>query len=155
MPHTLHTRTHLFVLGALFHDAVGLPELALSTTRPSNQTRLHGEDQLIWVLLPVELFDSCRLKDSHLAAAAALLATAALPPVLADAAAAAVLAPAAPLTVLADAAAAAVLADAALPPVLAEAAAAALLAPAALPPVLAEAAAAALLALLALPPVLA
>ena len=69
------------------------------------------------------------------ATAAAVLALAALPPVLANAAAAALLARAAHPPVLADAAATALLALAALPPVLAEAAAAALLALAALPPV--------------------
>ena len=89
------------------------------------------------------------------AAAAALLALAALPPVVADATTAAVLAHAAPPPVLAEAAAAAVLAQGAPPPVLAEAAVAAVLARAAPPPVLAEAAAAALLAQAALPPVLA
>jgi len=66
--------------------------------------------------------------------------------VLADAAAAAVLAPTAPPPVLAEAAATAVLAPAALPPVLAVAAAAAFLAVVALPPVFADAAAAAVLA---------
>ena len=57
------------------------------------------------------------------AAAAALLAQAAHPPVLADAAAAALLARAAPPPMLANAAAAALLAPAALPPMLANAAA--------------------------------
>ena len=110
--------------------------LAFSTSRPANQAYLHGWDPLIWVLLPVEFFDRCRLDESHVAAAAALLA------------------PAAPLTVLADAGAAAALALAALPSVLAEAAAAAFLAHAAHPPVFADAAAATLLALAALPLVL-
>ena len=89
------------------------------------------------------------------AAAAAVLAEPALPPVLADADAAAVHALAAPPPVLAHAAAAAVLAVVAMPPVLADAAAAAVLALGAHPPVLADAAAAALLALAAHPPVLA
>ena len=114
---------------------------------------MHRWDPLIWVLLPVELFDLCRLDESHVTAAAALLALAALPSMLADAAAAAVLAQGAPPPVLADAAAAAVLALGALPPVLAKAAAAAVLARGALSPVLADAAAAALLAPAALPPV--
>ena len=109
----------------------------------------------LWVLLPVELFDLCRVDESHGTAAAALFALAAPPPVLTDTAAAAVLALAAPPSVFADATAAALLAIAALPPVLADATAAALLAPAALPLVLAEAAAAALLADDAPPPVLA
>ena len=98
---------------------------------------MHRGDQLIWVLLPVELFDLCRLEESHVTAAAALLARGAPPPVLADAAAAALLAPAALPPVLAEATAAAVLASAAPPPMLAEATAAAVLAVAALPPVLA------------------
>ena len=66
--------------------------LALTSSRPANQACLHGWDPLIWVLLPVELFDLCRLDENHVAAAAAVLALAALPPVLAEAAAAAVLA---------------------------------------------------------------
>jgi len=70
------------------------------------------------------------------AAAAALHALAALPPVLAEAAAAtAVLAVVTLSPVLAEAAAAALLAPPALPAVLADATAAAVLAPAALPPV--------------------
>ena len=93
--------------------------LALSTSRPANQACLHGWYPLIWVLLPVELFDRCRLDESHVAAAAALLALAApLPSVLAEAAAAALLAHAAHPPVLADAAAATLLALAALPLVL-------------------------------------
>ena len=98
---------------------------------------MHGWDPLVWVLLPVEFVDLCRLEENHVTATAALLALGAPPPVLAEAAAAAVLAPVALPPVLADTAAAAVLAQGALPPVLAEAAAAAVLAPAALPPVLA------------------
>ena len=47
------------------------------------------------LFLLVKLFDLCRLKNDHGAAAAALLAPAAHPPVLAEAAAAALLAPAA------------------------------------------------------------
>ena len=108
-----------------------------------------------YVIVNLVYFDRCRLEKDYgfLTAAAALLALAALPPVLAEAAAAALLAQAAPPPVLADAAAAALLALAALPSVLAEAAAAALLALAALPPMLADANAAALLAPVALPPV--
>ena len=93
--------------------------LALTTPRPTNHARLHRGDALIWVLLPVELFDLCRLEESHGTAAAALFAHAAHPPVLADATAAALLAPAALPPVIAKAAAAALLADAALVSVLA------------------------------------
>ena len=93
--------------------------LALTTSRPTNHACLHRGDQLIWVLLPVEIFDLCRLEESHGAATAALLALAAHPPVLADAATATLLALAALPPVLADTAAAALLADAAHPPVLA------------------------------------
>ena len=57
--------------------------LALSTSRPANQACLNRWDPLIWVLLPVEFFDLRRLDDSHVTAAAALLAVAALPPMLA------------------------------------------------------------------------
>ena len=64
-------------------------------------------EPLIWLFLPAEFLDLCRIKDNHVTAA--LLAQAALS------------------LVLADAFATAVLALAALPPVLAEAAAAALL----------------------------
>ena len=119
--------------------------------------------------LPFELFDCYRLEDNNMAAAllaaaalppvladaaaAALLALAALPPVLAKAAAAALLAAAAHSPVLAYAAAAAVLAGVVLSPVLANAAADALLAGAAPLPVLAEAFASALLAVVAPPPV--
>ena len=89
------------------------------------------------VLVDSVYFDRRRLEKDYgfLTAAAALLALAAPPPVLAHAAAAALLAPAALPPVLAEAAAAALLALAAPPPVLAEAAAAALLADVALPPV--------------------
>ena len=73
--------------------------------------------------------------SSYLTAAAALLAPAALPSVLADVAATAILALPALPPVHADAAPAALLAPAALPPLLAEAGAAALLAPVASPPV--------------------
>ena len=93
--------------------------LALTTSRPTNHACLHRGDQLIWVLLFVELFDLCRLDESHGTATAALLALAAPPPMLADAAAAALLALGAPPSVLADATAATVFAPAALPPVLA------------------------------------
>ena len=109
----------------------------------------------MWVLLPITLFDLCRLEDSHGTVVAALLAPAALPPVLADAAAAAVLALAAVPPVLAKSAGAALLAIAAPPPVLTDVATAALLAPAAPPPMLAELAATALFAQAAIPPVLA
>ena len=129
--------------------------LALTTSRPTNHACLHRGDQLIRVLLPVEYFDICRLKDSHGTAAATHLALGAPPLVLADAAAAALLADAAHPPVRADAAAAALLAGAAMPSVLTDAAAATVLAPAAHPPVLAHAAAAALLAGAAVPPVLA
>ena len=57
--------------------------LALTTSRPANQACLHGWDPVIWVLLPVEFFDLCRLDENDVTAAAAVLA------------------PAAPLTVLA------------------------------------------------------
>ena len=57
------------------------------------------------------------MTDSHMNATAAVLAPAALPPVLADAAAAALLAPFAPPPVLAEGPATALLALAALPPV--------------------------------------
>jgi hypothetical protein len=107
--------------------------LALTTSRPTNHACLHRGDPLIWVLLPVELFDLSRLEESHGAAAAAVLAPAA--------------AAAAARRVLADAAAAAVLALGALPPVLADATAAAVLALATLPPVLTDAATTAVLAL--------
>ena len=113
------------VWGSSFHT------LTLATSHPE------GPTQVIWVILPIAIFDLCRIKDSHGTAAATLLALAALPPVLAEAAAAAILALGAPPPVLADAAAAAVLAPVAHPPVLADATAAALLAHAALPPVLA------------------
>ena len=71
------------------------------------------------VIVNLVYFDRCRLEKDYgfLTAAAALLALAALPPVLAEAAAAALLAPAALPPVLAEAAAAALLALAALPPV--------------------------------------
>ena len=66
--------------------------VALTAARSANHTCLHRGDPLIWVLLPVELFDLCRLEENQRAAAAAVLAPAAHPPVLAEAAAAAVLA---------------------------------------------------------------
>ena len=92
------------------------------------------------VIVNLVYFDRCRLEKDYgfLTAAAALLALAALPPVLAEAAAAALLAPAALPPVLAEAAAAALLALAAPPPVLADAAATAVLAQSAMPPVLAD-----------------
>ena len=143
------------MLEGLYTLRLTLALLALTTSRPNNQACLQRWDPLIWVLLPVEFFDLCRLDDSHVTAAAALLALASLPSVLAEAAAAALLAVAALPSVLADAAAAALLADPAQPSVLADATATAVLAPAALPPVLAHAAAAALLTQAAPPPVLA
>ena len=91
---------------------VGGSTLALATSRSSNQVCLHRGEPLIWLLLVVveNKFDLGRLQNNHVVTAAALLAPAALPPVLAEAAAAAVLADAAHPPVLADAAAAAVLA---------------------------------------------
>ena len=78
---------------------------------------MHYGDPLVRLCVLVN-FNRRRLeKDGFLTAAAALLALAALPPVLAEAAAAALLALAALLPVLADAAAATILADVVLPPV--------------------------------------
>ena len=77
------------VWGSSFHT------LTLATSHPE------GPTQVIWVILPIAIFDLCRIKDSHGTAAATLLALAALPPVLAEAAAAALLAPAALPPVLA------------------------------------------------------
>ena len=106
--------------------------LTLTTSRFGNHVRLHCGD--LFVFFTVELFDVYRLEDSHMHAAAALLALAALPPVLAEAATATVLAPAALSPVLAKASfAAALLTLAALPSVLADAATAAVLALATLP----------------------
>ena len=87
------------------------------------------------VLLLVRFFDQCRLEDSQMTTTAAILALAALPPVLAEAAAAALLAAGALLSVLADTAAAAIFAVGAPPVMLADADATAFLAPAALPTV--------------------
>ena len=128
--------------------------LALTTPRPTNHVRLHRGHPLIWILLPVELLDLFRLEESHVTAAAALVALAAPPLVLADAAAAALLADAAHPPVLANAFAAPVLTGAAPPPVFADGAAAAVLALLALPPVLTNGTATALLAMAATPPVL-
>ena len=76
--------------------------LALTTSRPIiNHARLHRGDRLIWVLLPVEFFDLCRLEESHVITAAALRASGAPLPVLTYAATAALLADAAPPPVLA------------------------------------------------------
>ena len=128
------------VVYAIRHYAnLSRPTLALTftTSRPTNRACLDRWDPLIWVFLPVELLDLCRLEEHHGTATAAVFA------------------PAAPLPVLAEATAAAVLALGTPPPVLAEAAAAAVLAPAAPPPVLADAAAAAVLAAVAPPPVFA
>ena len=76
---------------------LALPErstltLALTNSRATNQACLYGWHPFIWVLLPVELFDLRRGDESHVTAAAALLALAALPSVLVDAVAAALLA---------------------------------------------------------------
>ena len=54
--------------------AKGSGALALTTSRPNNQACLHRWHPLIWVLLPVEFFDLCRLDESHVTGAAALLA---------------------------------------------------------------------------------
>ena len=106
-----------------------------------------GHALVLGIFLAVEVyFDLCRLENSHVTAAATLLALAALPSMLANAAAATLLALAALPSMLANAATAALLARAAMPSVLADAGAAALLAAAASPPVLADAAATALLA---------
>ena len=95
---------------------VGSSSLTPTTSRFENHARVHcGE---LFVFFTVEFFDVYRLEDSHMNATAAVLALAALPPVLAEATAAAVLAPAALPPMLAEAAAAAVLALAALPHVL-------------------------------------
>ena len=126
-----------------------------STLALTKRTSFDRRNPLLWVLLPITLVNLCRLEDSHGTAAAALLALAAPPPVLADTGAAAVLAPAAIPPVLAKSAGAALLAIAAPPPVLTDVATAALLAPAAPPPMLAELAATALFAQAAIPPVLA
>ena len=129
--------------------------LALTASRPDSRDILclHRGEPLIWLFPLVEHFDLCHLEGNHVAAA--LLALAAHPPMLADPAAAALLALAAHPNVLADASTAALLANAALPSVLTDASTAALLAVAALPPVLADATAAALFALAAMPPMLA
>ena len=109
--------------------------LTLTTSRFVYHVRLYRGQ--LFVFLTVEFFDRhvCRLEDSHMNAAAAVLAPVAPPPMLADADAAALLAVAALPPMLAEAAAAALLAGAAPPPVLADAAAAALLAPGGPPPV--------------------
>ena len=114
------------------------PSLYRLTLSLTNQACFGRRNPLLWVLLPITLVNLCRIEDSHGAAATALIALAAPPPVLTNSAAAAVLAPAAIPPVLADANAAAVLAPVALAPMLADTAAAAVLAPVALPPVLAH-----------------
>ena len=86
---------------------------------------LRRVEPLIWLFLPAEFVDLCRIEDGHVTAA--LLAPAAHAPMLAEPAAAALLAGAALPPMLADAAAAALLAQGAPPPVLADTAAAALL----------------------------
>ena len=131
------------------------PSLYRLTLSLTNQACFGRRNPLLWVLLPITLVNLCRIEDSHGAAAAALIALAAPPPVLTNSAAAAVLAPAAIPPVLAKSAGAALLAIAAPPPVLTDVATAALLAPAAPPPMLAELAATALFAQAAIPPVLA
>ena len=55
---------------------------------------MHHDDPLIWLFHPVEFFDLYRLEESHVTTA--LFAPFALPPVFAEAAAAALLALAAP-----------------------------------------------------------
>ena len=141
-----------FLCTAWRHLGRSFYRLTLALTK---RTSFDRRNQLLWVLLPITLLNLCRLEDSHGTAAAALLALAAPPPVLADTGAAAVLAPAAIPPVLAKSAGAALLAIAAPPPVLTDVATAALLAPAAPPPMLAELAATALFAQAAIPPVLA
>ena len=98
---------------------MGTLTLALATSRPTNQACMDGRNPRLWVVLLGKLFDHCRLEENHGTTAAALLAPAAIPPVLAEADAAALIAPAALSPVPAEADAAAVLAPAALPPVLA------------------------------------
>ena len=150
-----HPAARVWILIDRLSVSISRFTLALATSWSSNHDAcLHRVEPLIWLFLPFEFkHDRCRLEDDHVTAA--LLAPAALPPVLTYAAATAILAPAVLPPVLAVAAAAAILALAALPPVLADAAATAFLALAALPPVLTEAAAAAILAPVAPPPVLA
>jgi hypothetical protein len=93
-------RRHLVLVLECVRDST--LTLALTTaSRPTNHECWHRGDPLIWDLLPVELFDLCRLEENHGAAVAAVLAPAAPPPVLANAAAAAVLAVAALPPVLA------------------------------------------------------
>ena len=93
-------RRHLVLVLECVRDST--LTLALTTaSRPTNLECWHRGDPLIWDLLPVELFDLCRLEENHGAAVAAVLAPAAPPPVLANAAAAAVLAVAALPPVLA------------------------------------------------------
>ena len=73
---------------------VGGSTLALTASQSSNHICLHRGDPLTWpFLLVVESkFDLGRLQNNHVTTAAAVLATAALPPVLADVPATAVLA---------------------------------------------------------------
>ena len=123
-----------FLCTAWRHLGRSFYRLTLALTK---RTSFDRRNPLLWVLLPITLVNLCRLEDSHGTAAAALLALAAPPPVLADTGATALLAPAAMPPVLADASAATLLAIVALSPVLADTAAAAVLAPAAIPPVLA------------------
>ena len=68
--------------------------LPLATSRSSNQMCLHRGDPLTWLFLLVveNKIDLGRLQNNHVITAAAVLAPAAHPPVLADAAATALLA---------------------------------------------------------------
>ena len=65
---------------------VGSSTLALATSWSSNHVRYHRGEPLIWLFLPVfELkLDLGRLENNHVATAAALLAGAAPPAVLAE-----------------------------------------------------------------------
>ena len=67
---------------------------ALATSRSSNHVCLYRGESLTWLFLVVveSKFDLGRLQNNHVITAAAVLATAALPPVLADVPATAVLA---------------------------------------------------------------
>jgi hypothetical protein len=98
--------------------------LALTASQSSSNDKvsLHRREPLVRLFLVLEHFDRCRPDGSHVTTAApALLALAALPPLLADAFAAAVFAPSVTLcapAALADAFAATFLAVSALPAVL-------------------------------------
>ena len=73
---------------------VGGSTLALATSRFSNHMCVYRGELLTWLFLVVveNKFDFGRLQKNHVITAAAVLATAALPPVLADVPATAVLA---------------------------------------------------------------